>query len=166
MEKHSLNGYIHLEMRQAVWGLPQAGILANKRLQRKLAPFGYFESTNTPGLWYHESCPITFTLVVDDFGVKYENKDNVDHLIASIKKDYMLTKDWMGNLYCGIQLDWDYAGRTVDISMPGYIKKKLQEYGHIIPRKIQGCPYSPEPKQNWDRSPSIFPQDNMPKLDK
>ena len=85
MEKHSLNGYIHLEMRQAVWGLPQAGILANKRLQRKLAPFGYFESTNTPGLRYHESCPITFTLVVDNFGVKYENKDNVDHLIASIK---------------------------------------------------------------------------------
>jgi hypothetical protein len=50
--------------------------------------------------------------------------------------------------------------------MPGYIKKKLQEYGHIIPRKFQGCPYSPEPKQNWDRSPSIFPQDNTPKLDK
>ena len=140
MKKHALNGYIHLEMRQAVWGLPQAGILANKRLRRKLAPFGYFESTNTLGLWYHESHPITFTLVVDNFGVKYENKDNVDHLIASIKKDYMLTEDWTGNLYCGIQLDWDYAGRTVDISMPGYIKKKLQEYGHIMPRKIQGCP--------------------------
>ncbi len=115
MEKHSLNRYIHLEMWQVVWGLPQAGILANKCLRRKLAPVGYFESTNTPGLWYHESRPITITLVVDDFGINYENKDNVDHLIASIKKDYMLTKDWMGNLYCGIQLDWDYAERTVDI---------------------------------------------------
>jgi hypothetical protein len=137
MEKHSLNGYIHLEMRRVVWGLPQAGILANKRLRCKLAPFGYFESTNTPGLWYHESRHITFTLVVDNFGVKYENKVNVDHLIASIKKDYMLTKDWTGNLYCGIQLDWDYAGRTVNISMPGYIKKKLEEYGHIIPKKCR-----------------------------
>ena len=78
MEKHALNGYIHLEMRRAVWGLPQAGILANKCLRHKLAQFGYFESTNTLGLWYHESRPITFTLVVDDFGVKYENKDNVD----------------------------------------------------------------------------------------
>ncbi len=114
---------------------------------KKLAPFVYFESTNTPGLWYHKSRPITFTLVVEDFGVKYVNKNNVDHLIASIKKDYMLTKDWTGNLYCGIQLDWDYAGWTVDISMPGYINKKLQEYGHIIPKKIQGCPYSLEPKQ-------------------
>ncbi len=85
-KKHALNGYIHLDMRRAVWGLPQVGILANKRLRRKLAPFGFFESTNTPGLWYHESRPITFTLVVDNFGVKYVNKDNVDHLIASIKK--------------------------------------------------------------------------------
>jgi hypothetical protein len=32
MKKHALNGYIHLEMWRAVWGLPQAGILANKRL--------------------------------------------------------------------------------------------------------------------------------------
>jgi hypothetical protein len=32
MEKHALNGYIHLKMQQAVWGLPQVGILANKCL--------------------------------------------------------------------------------------------------------------------------------------
>jgi hypothetical protein len=50
MEKHSLNRYIHLEMRRAVWGLPQIGILVNKCLRCKLAPFGYFESTNTLGL--------------------------------------------------------------------------------------------------------------------
>ncbi len=51
----------------------------------------------------------------------------------------MLAKDWMGNLYCGIQLDWDYAGQAVNISMPGYIKKKLQEYRHIIQRKIRNA---------------------------
>jgi hypothetical protein len=39
LKKHVLNGFVHLEMRRAVWGLPQAGILANKRLRMKLAPF-------------------------------------------------------------------------------------------------------------------------------
>ena len=29
---HELNGKVHLELRRAVWGLPQAGILANKQL--------------------------------------------------------------------------------------------------------------------------------------
>jgi hypothetical protein len=72
-------------MRRAVWGLPQAGILANKKLHSKLALFGYFKHDNTPGLWHHESCPISFTLVIDNFGVKYVNKDDVDHLIAIIK---------------------------------------------------------------------------------
>ncbi len=98
---------------------------------------------NTPWLWTHESRPISFTLVVDDFGMKYVAQDNVDHLIASIKSTYNLTEDWTGSLYCGISLDWDYVNRTVDISMPGYIKKKLQEYEHIMPKKLQTCPYSP-----------------------
>ena len=30
LNEHALNGFVHLEMRRAVWGLPQAGILANK----------------------------------------------------------------------------------------------------------------------------------------
>ncbi len=148
LKELALNGYVHLKIRRAVWGLPQVGILANKRLRRKLAPFGYYKCVNTPGLWYHVSRPISFTLVVDDFGVKYVGKDHADHLIASIKCTYKkLTEDWTGSLYCGILLDWDYVGRTVDISMPGYIKKKLQEYQHSLPKRIQNCPYSPEPKR-------------------
>ncbi len=87
------NGYVHLELRRAVWGLPQAGILANKHLKRKFAPFGYHKCKKTPGLWYHDTKNITFTLVVDDFGVKYVNKSNVEHLIASLKANYALTVD-------------------------------------------------------------------------
>jgi hypothetical protein len=68
-----------------VWGLPQAGILANERLRRKLLPFGYHECFNTPGFGRHEIRVISFTLVVGNFGVKYVKKDDVDHLIASIK---------------------------------------------------------------------------------
>ena len=91
---------------------------------------------------------ISFTLVMDNFGVKYVNKTDVDHLIASLQLTFTLTEDWTGDLYCGITLKCDYENRTVNISMSGYIKKKLQEYGHIFPNRIQRCPYSPEPKQS------------------
>ena len=60
---------------------------------------------------------------MDGFGVKYVNKEDVDHLIASIKTTYSLTKDWTGNLYCGIALEWDYKNGHIDISMPGYQEK-------------------------------------------
>ena len=122
------NGYVHLKLIWVVWGLQQAGILANRRLNQKLAPFRYHECKNNPGLWYHKTRQITFMLVVNNFGVKYVDKSNVEHLITSLKANYTLTIDWMGNLYCRISLDWDYINQWVNISMPGYMKKKLQEY--------------------------------------
>ncbi len=148
-----------------MWGLPQAEILVNKWLQRKLAPFGYHECLNTPGLWYHDTHPNLFRLVVNNFGVKYINDDNIKHFIASSKIMYKLTEDWTGDLYCGIALDWDYVNRTVDISMPGYIKKKIQEYGHLVPNRTQKCPCLPEPKQFGSKAQASLPPDDTPKLD-
>ncbi len=98
-------GYIYLKMQRAVLGLPQAGILANKLLCKQLAPPGYYGCKQTPGLWKHVAWPILFTLVGDNFGMKYVNKDNVKHLIQCLKKKYKVTKDWDGNLYCGIKLN-------------------------------------------------------------
>ncbi len=93
-------------------------------------------------------------------------KEHADHLIESMKSTYkILTEDWTGSLYCGITFEWDHIGRTVDISMPGYIKKKLQEYKHLLPEKIQNCPYSPEPKKfGLDAQSSLMP-DATPVLD-
>ena len=89
----------------AMWGLPQAGILANKCLQRKFAPFEYSECVNTPGLWRHETQPILFTLVVDDFGVKYVSKNDVNHLIKSIKWHISLPR--IGREICTAGLPWN-----------------------------------------------------------
>ncbi len=38
--KEVYHWHIYLEMHKAVWGLPQAGILVNKLLQKRLAPMG------------------------------------------------------------------------------------------------------------------------------
>jgi len=102
--------------------------------------------------------------VVDDFGVKYVGKEHALHLIESIKKTYTLTKDWSGDLYCGISLQWDYENRTIDISMPNYIKKKLQEYNHVLPKKTQYCPYLPIPKQFGTEAQRPLPPNDSPSL--
>jgi hypothetical protein len=39
LKELALDGWVYIEMRQAVLGLPQAGTLANKQLHQKLAPF-------------------------------------------------------------------------------------------------------------------------------
>ncbi len=45
-------------------------------LAKRLKEHGYFPSKTTPGLWTHEWHPIAFTLVVDDFGVKYVGEEH------------------------------------------------------------------------------------------
>ena len=147
LDQHVKNGYVYLEIRRSVYGLPQAGVLANKLLRKRLAPEGYFEVAHTPGLWRHVTRPISFTLVVDDFGVKYVGKEHADHLISVLKKHYKIAEDWEGNLYCGIQLDWNYEERYLDISMPNYIKKVLQRFKHEKPTKPQHCPYKSQPRK-------------------
>jgi hypothetical protein len=83
-----------------LWGLLQAGILPNKLLGKCLLPQEYFKCPNTPpGMWKYTTHPSSFTLVVDNFGVKYVGKEHADHLIKYIKTQYELTKDWMGDLY-------------------------------------------------------------------
>ena len=78
-----------------------------KLLRERLRPHGYYEVPHMPGLWKHISRPISFTLVVDDFGIKYVVRQHINHLLNTIKKDYKVSEDWDGKLYCGIQLDWN-----------------------------------------------------------
>jgi hypothetical protein len=108
--------------------------------------------------------PIAFALVVDDFGVKYIGKDHVDHLISCTKQQYELTKDWTGDLNCGIKLLWDYDARTLDISMPGYIIKLLIKYKHCITTHPQHCLYAPVPKQYGKAAQTPLPVDISPKF--
>jgi hypothetical protein len=85
LNMHAVDGMVHIEMSKAEYGLPQAGILTNKKLRRELEPHGYLEHKNMPGLWYHKTRPVSFTLVVDDFGMKYVGKEHVNHLISCLK---------------------------------------------------------------------------------
>ena len=40
LSKLAFGGWVYIEMWRAVWGLPQAGIIANKHLRRKLHSLG------------------------------------------------------------------------------------------------------------------------------
>ena len=67
-----------------MYGLPQAGILAEKQLIRFLGRYGYAPVRHTPGHWRHTWRPISFCLVVDDLGVKYIGKEHANHLIQCL----------------------------------------------------------------------------------
>jgi hypothetical protein len=74
-------------------GLPQAGILAQKLLEERLNKHGYSQSKAVPGLWTHSSRPISFTLVVNDFGIKYVGRQHMQHLLNILKEHYEISED-------------------------------------------------------------------------
>jgi hypothetical protein len=120
-----------------MYGLKQAGLLANQLLQTRLSPLLYYPARHTPGLWLHKTRPIYFTLVVDDFAVKYVGKQHAKHLRNALLRTYELATDWMATVYSGMTLKWDYKNRTCDISMPGYVSNVLSKFQHDTPKHPQ-----------------------------
>ena len=129
--EHVYNSDVYIEIRKAIYGLAQTGILANKLLKKRLKPEGYYEVAHTPGLWKYVTISGQYTLVVNEFGIKYTGEEHTAHLIHALKKYYSLSIDWTGSLYCGITLHWNYDKGYVEISMPKYIELLLARYRHI-----------------------------------
>jgi hypothetical protein len=128
-------GYIYCEIQKGMYGLPQAGIIAQQLLEERLQIDGYHQSKTKPGLWQHDTRPISFSLVVNDFGVKYVGKENAQHLLDTVQKHYKCSCDWKGEGYCGLTIKWDYEGRKVHLSMLGYVQKALTRFQHPPPSR-------------------------------
>jgi hypothetical protein len=52
--KVDARGDVHCELCQRMYGLPQAGIIAQELLEERLLKVGYKQSKITPGYWTHQ----------------------------------------------------------------------------------------------------------------
>ena len=120
-----------VEVHKGIYGLPQAGKLAQDRLVLHLANHGYHQAKHTPCLFKHETNSVTFTLVVDDFGIKYTHEADADHLLAALRELYIMTEDRATTQkYVGITIDHDLVRNIILLSMPGYVDKAITRFGH------------------------------------
>ena len=54
-DKVDAKGFVYVEILKGMYGLPQAGIIAQELLEKRLNARGYKQSEFTPGLWTHET---------------------------------------------------------------------------------------------------------------
>ena len=122
--------------------LTQAGRIVNYYHKNNLAPNWYRQLIHTAGLWKHKWCLLTFSLVVDDFGVKSTGKQHTDHLIESTRR-----------LPCGYWLDWWPVLCYQTILEPWSDKKNW-------PLHTKVCPWRPPwiPTLIWKNNPTCTTQ--------
>ena len=119
-----------VEIHGNMYGLVNAAIVAQEGLVKLLNENNFYE-TNTPQLYKHQTLNIQFTLVVDDFAVKYTNKEDAELLIKVLEKQYDVSADWEGKLYLGMTIDINRTdsnpqNHTLTLSMNGYIQRMLE----------------------------------------
>jgi hypothetical protein len=76
-------------------------------------------------------------LIVDNFGIKYFKKKDLDHLIDTLKKYYDVKVNPKEKELIKIELDWDYKNRKVYLSMKPYLNKSLRQFNNVVPTKRQ-----------------------------
>jgi hypothetical protein len=149
-----------------MYGLPKAGILAQELLETRLNKHCYRQSPLTLGLWRHDFLLISFTLCVDDFGIEYVGRKHAKHFASVRNEHYKCKLEWEGQRYLGMDIDWDYTGRTDHVSMLEYIPEALTQFQQPPPRIPQHQPY-PHIKPNYNAKAQITENvDTSPLLDK
>ena len=145
------HGNVYARIKKAWYGLKESGKIAHDDLVQHLERYGYRKARHTEGLFTHITRSISFTLVVDDFGIKYIDKADVDYLIRAINSKYKFKVDWEGKQYVGMHLQWDYDQRQVKVSMDGYLQEALKEFQHEPPKQVFHSPSKMEPPDYGSR---------------
>ena len=82
------NGFICVECRRGMYGLPQSEILAQQLPEKHLATKCYHQGKIMHGFWTHKWRLISLRLVVNDFRVKYVGEEHAQNLLDAIKEHY------------------------------------------------------------------------------
>jgi len=149
IQEHELAPYLHndvvyFRVDKGMYGLPQAGILAQRRLKGILADAGYHEAPYVPCLFTHATSGFAFTLVIDDFGIKYTDEAAAQHLLDTLRAHYDIKVDWAGTKYLGINIHHDKGAHTITLALPGYVRAMQLRFQRMGARQVTTpCTYVP-----------------------
>ena len=90
LKRFEHGGWVYIKIVKGLYGLPQAGKIANELLQKRLKMYGYHPVQFTPGLWTHIWRPVSVPGYVDStldqFGHKPPAKPRHSPTIAQPMK--------------------------------------------------------------------------------
>ena len=121
LDKLVQDGYVYCKIKKGMYGLKQAAILAYDNMKKHLSKHRYRPILGTTRMWEHKTRKTKFCVCVDDFVIKYYNKEDLNHLLDSLRENYKCTVDMEGKHYFGLTFYWNYNEGYVNVAMPGYV---------------------------------------------
>ena len=107
-----------------------------------------------------------FVLIGDNFGVKYIHKVDADHLPQALQQLYLVTTDWTGGKFSGINIKWEYIKQTARTNMEGYTNNVCLRFYHPDPQKNEHLPHKHRQIQYGSKEQYANKEvDTSPKLD-
>ena len=167
------NGTVILQVNKGMYGLVQAGRLAQEKLLPHLAKHGYLQCPLTPMLFRHSSRSTAFTLIVDDFCIKYVGMEDLQHLLQALREEYIITVDENGREYIGLTMVHDQINHTITLSMPNYVRDSLLRYRDscqptrftAAPMQYRGFTYGAIQEAIEEDSSDFLPLDRQKRLE-
>ena len=161
LDQYIDNDHVLFQVDGTMYGHPVSGRVANTDLVDHLAQHGYIQEPNIPSLFINSKNNVSFSLVVDDFGIKYNDNAGIKDLIRVLKLKYDIQIDMTGKKYIGLRLEWDYEANTLTIDMPTTVPDAIARFLPMGPRKKAKSPgiyippnyLSPDMRATVDESP-------------
>lgn len=97
--------FVYVKCQKEIYGLSHAGIIAQQLLEDRLNKHRYYQNETSPGFLRHKWRPICFSLIANDFGVKYVGEEHARHLLRVLRENQTVSTDWEGFKYSGINLE-------------------------------------------------------------
>ena len=157
---------VAVRIKGGMYGLPQAGLLAQEKLVKVLYDNGYYMCKNTTCLFKHDVLDTVFTLTVDDFAISHRPGD-LTHLLDTLRAVYPITYVTNTSIidYVGFKAEFSYdiPIRTCTLSMPGYMKAACERF-HIHPSHNTHNPELFVPIVYGSTAPQLAKEDTSARL--
>jgi hypothetical protein len=133
---------VFFRIEKTMHGLKEAGKLSNLRLSVCLRLSVSSKPLLLVSSVIYVSRPISFVLIVDDFGVKYHSKVDFDYLVSCLTTLYQVKSHPIGTKFLGFTIKHDRIPGTLVVSYPGYVTSLLHAYALMDPPTGPGLPSS------------------------
>jgi hypothetical protein len=117
------NGYVFVRIQKGMYGLPQAGIIAQQLLEQCLQANGYQQSKINPGFLDARLAPYLFCTLCGQLWHQICRKEHADHLIQTLRGHYEISMDWNGWHYIGLTFNGTTITAASTSQCPATVKK-------------------------------------------